>query len=182
MHEPAISTRIPAGSKGLPSVPDRQQATLHSLGNTRKSEFRSLRLVFSDPHFDRKWPPRQAKACTPTPPRAASGWSPVFRLFLIRPPRSRVGLQEWCNSFDWTLANQALTIRKVQKVVQKWFPNLWAVERAPQPVGGLGRRRFKPAEGRTTKNTNHTNRDQAGKFPGVRTEAKEEHEEREPLM
>ncbi len=29
---------------------------------------------------------------------------------------------EWCNSYDWTLANQALTIRKVQKVVQKWFP------------------------------------------------------------
>src|SRR5260221_14694897 len=89
---------------------------------------------------------------------------------------------EWCSSYEWTVANQALTIRKVQKVVQKWFPNLWAVERAPQPVGGLGRRRFKPAEGRTTKNTNHTNRDQAGKFPGVRTEAKEEHEEREPLM
>src|SRR5258708_1321286 len=32
------------------------------------------------------------------------------------------GLRQWCNSYCWPLANQALTIRKVQKVVQKWFP------------------------------------------------------------
>jgi len=29
-----------------------------------------------------------------------------------------VRLFEWCNSYDWTVANQALTIREVQKVVQ----------------------------------------------------------------
>ena len=39
------------------------------------------------------------------------------------------GLRQWCNSYCWTLANQALTIRKVVKKVQngaekvqEWFP------------------------------------------------------------
>src|SRR5260221_2364908 len=45
-----------------------------------------------------------------------------------------------CNPCQWTVANQALTIRNVQKVVQKWFPNLCAVERTPQLVGALASR------------------------------------------
>ena len=50
-----------------------------------------------------------------------------------------VRLFEWCNSYDWTVANQALTIRKVQKVVQKRFPicradgrGQWSVIISPQ--------------------------------------------------
>src|SRR5260221_2156830 len=56
---------------------------------------------------------------------------------------------EWCNSSDWTVANQALTIREVQKVVQKWFPLFnhgWGLNSRPREEEGDPRIHTNPHE------------------------------------